>query len=493
MLEKVIELTNLYIEKKPKKERKKYGQFFTSAETARFMVSLYDTPNGKNTISILDAGAGSGILACALIEWLEQFADVKEIDLVCYETDESILELLKENLEYCKRNSIQKINYNIRAENYILSQDFNEKKAGNSTSVKYDYVIGNPPYMKLPKDAPEAKAMPEVCYGAPNMYFIFASMGLYNLKENGEMVYIIPRSWTSGAYFKRFRQYFLTEGKLEYIHLFVSRNSVFDKEDVLQETIIIKVRKTRNKPEKIRITSSKSNKDFNDSTSLTVPYDLVVAGKDYYVYLITNEKELFVIKQLHHFNKTLPELGVRMKTGLTVDFRNRDILRNEEEKGAIPLFYSQHIKQGKIQFPIKKENEYVITEKKGLLQDNKNYLFVKRFTAKEEPRRLQCGIYLAKNYPQYTKISTQNKINFIDGLFEEMSECMVYGLYVLFNSTLYDEYYRILNGSTQVNATEINSMPVPDVKSVQEMGRKLMKSKDLSERNCDLILEGYCG
>ena len=493
MLEKVIELTNLYIEKKPKKERKKYGQFFTSAETARFMVSLYDTPNGKNTISILDAGAGSGILACALIEWLEQFADVKEIDLVCYETDESILELLKENLEYCKRNSIQKINYNIRAENYILSQDFSEKKAGNSTSVKYDYVIGNPPYMKLPKDAPEAKAMPEVCYGAPNMYFIFASMGLYNLKENGEMVYIIPRSWTSGAYFKRFRQYFLTEGKLEYIHLFVSRNSVFDKEDVLQETIIIKVRKTRNKPEKIRITSSKSNKDFNDSTSLTVPYDLVVAGKDYYVYLITNEKELFVIKQLHHFNKTLPELGVRMKTGLTVDFRNRDILRNEEEKGAIPLFYSQHIKQGKIQFPIKKENEYVITEKKGLLQDNKNYLFVKRFTAKEEPRRLQCGIYLAKNYPQYTKISTQNKINFIDGLFEEMSECMVYGLYVLFNSTLYDEYYRILNGSTQVNATEINSMPVPDVKSVQEMGRKLMKSKDLSERNCDLILEGYCG
>ena len=48
----------------------------------------------------------------------------------------------------------------------------------------------------------------------------------------------IPRSWTSGAYFKRFRKYFLTEGKLEHIHLFVSRNKVFDKESVLQETII---------------------------------------------------------------------------------------------------------------------------------------------------------------------------------------------------------------------------------------------------------------
>lgn len=107
---------------------------------------------------------------------------------------------------------------------------------GNDNPRKYDFVIGNPPYMKIPKDAPEATAMPEVCYGAPNLYFIFASMGLFNLCEDGEMVYIIPRSWTSGAYFKRFREYFLTAGKLEHIHLFVSRSKVFDKESVLQET-----------------------------------------------------------------------------------------------------------------------------------------------------------------------------------------------------------------------------------------------------------------
>ena len=40
MLEKIIELTNEYIESMPKKERKKYGQFFTSMETARFMAGL---------------------------------------------------------------------------------------------------------------------------------------------------------------------------------------------------------------------------------------------------------------------------------------------------------------------------------------------------------------------------------------------------------------------------------------------------------------------
>lgn len=379
--------------------------------------------------------------------------------------------------------------------NYILSQhlDFNHMLEGNPEPKKYDFVIGNPPYIKISKGAPEAQAMSKVCYGTPNMYFIFASMGLFNLKKSGQMVYIIPRSWTSGAYFKRFREYFLTEGKLEHIHLFVSRNKVFDKEDVLQETIIVKVKKIQDEVETVTITSSKSNKDFKDITTLTVPYKLVVSDKDFYVYLVTNKNEVDVLKKLHKFNKTLPDIGLKMKTGLIVDFRNQDILRDKEEEGTIPLFYSQHIKQGKVQFPIQKEQEYVVTDQHGLMQDNKNYLFVKRFTAKEEPRRLQCGVYLAKNFPQYEKISTQNKINFIDGLQTEMSEYLVYGLYVLFNSKLYDKYYRILNGSTQVNSTEINTMPVPDLDCIQEMGRKIIKSKDFSETNCDMILEEYYG
>ena len=123
-----------------------------------------------------------------------------------------------------------------------------------------------------------------------------------------------------------------------------------------------------------------------------MPYSLVVSGKDYYVYLVTDEEEVSVLKRLHQFNRTLPDIGVKMKTGLMVDFRSRDMLRDKEEDGAIPLFYSQHIKQGKVQFPIQKEHEYVVTDQCGLMQDNKNYLFVKRFTAKEESRRLQCGI-----------------------------------------------------------------------------------------------------
>lgn len=495
MLERVVAVTNEYIEKMPKSERKGYGQFFTSMETARFMAGMYDLSNVNGRISVLDAGAGSGILSCALLQRLNGVEQVDEINLVCYETDEKILPILQENLEHCQKSSHKRFHFEVRTENYILAQgaDFSNLIGGANNLQKYDLVIGNPPYMKIGRNAPEALAMPSVCYGAPNLYFLFAAMGMFNLKEQGEMVYIIPRSWTSGAYFKRFREYILKEGKLCHIHLFSSRNKVFSQEQVLQETMIVKFRKTNAQPEQVRITSSESNGDFDDIDAMDVPYSLVVAGDDLYVYLIKDKEELAVLQRLQGFRKTLPQIGLKMKTGLTVDFRNRELLRNTEEKGTVPLFYAQHLRNGQVDFPIHKENEYVLTDKAGLVQENKNYLFVKRFSAKEEPRRLQCSVYLARKFPQYNKISTQNKLNFVDAVAGEMSECLLYGLYVIFNSTVYDKYYRILNGSTQVNSTEINAMPVPELAEIQDMGRKLLKSQDYSEANCDTILEGYCG
>ena len=33
-----------------------------------------------------------------------------------------------------------------------------------------------------------------------------------------------------------------------------------------------------------------------------MPYNLVVSGKDYYVYLVTNEEEVQVLEQLHKFD-----------------------------------------------------------------------------------------------------------------------------------------------------------------------------------------------
>lgn len=483
MLEYVIQKTMSYLDMMPKAKRKNIGQFFTSIETARFMASLFVIPQ-KAHLNILDPGTGSGILTAALAERLAQEEGLERVTLTCYETEPAILDLLKENLAYLQAAVPFRLEYTIRTDNYITSQ--------HPPASFADIIIGNPPYLKINRQSPEALAMPHVVHGAPNLYFLFAARSIENLRDKGQMVYIIPRSWTSGAYFKAFRHFLFENAALQHMHLFISRDKVFEQESVLQETMIIKVQKAVPMPRYIQITSTKSTHDFEDLQMQTVPSKFVVKQDDNrYVYLITKSDDIKVLERLSLFPYTLPDLQMKMKTGLTVDFRERTHLFDEPGEGHVPMFFAQHLKDGRILFPIGKHGEYLDTSKQSLLQPNENYLFVKRFTAKEEPRRLQCSIYLQKDFPGYQEISTQNKLNFITGIKEPLSVSLVYGLYCLFNSTLYDRYYRTLNGSTQVNSTEVNTMPMPSRECIAYLGQRLLELQSLSEEACNQILEEY--
>jgi adenine-specific DNA-methyltransferase len=470
------------VESIPKKERKKYGQFFTSQKTAEFMASLFTIDFSKPELRLLDAGAGTGLLTTALVERLRDCGYKGQIYAVCYENDPKVLPTLAENLENLKKSL--DIKYEIRIDNYLTSQNFVCADFFKKEAEEFDMIIGNPPYLKIAKDAPEALAMPEVCYGAPNLYFLFWAMGINNLKDGEEMVYIIPRSWTSGAYFERFRKFLFRHCVITNIHIFGSRDKVFDGESVLQETMIIKVKKTKEKPQYVKMSSSETS-DFADIKYYDVDYNTIVAPNQF-VFLVTSQEEAEILSRVNSQSNTLESDDLRMRTGLIVDFRTREVLRDNDEDGSFPLFYSHHIRNGRVQWPAGREAEYIVTDKSGYLQENTDYLFVKRFTSKEEKRRLQCGIYLKADHSEYKYISTQNKINYIKCDTPEMA----YGLFVLLNSTLYDAYYRILNGSTQVNSTEINLMPVPSKDAIREMGRELI-GMELTEQNCDKIVNRW--
>ena len=73
---------------------------------------------------------------------------------------------------------------------------------------------------------------------------------------------------------------------------------------------------------------------------------------------------------------------------------------------------------------------------------------------------------------------------------DKLSREEICGLHVVFNSTIYDEYYRILNGSTQVNANEINNIPIPSRQEIRQFGIKVLAKKDFSVKACDEILMG---
>lgn len=474
--------TEAFVASIPKGERKKYGQFFTSRKTAEFMAALFTIDYSKEELRLLDAGAGTGLLTTALVERIRRDGYKGTISVVCYENDLKVLPALAENLEGLKAQ--HGVNYELRIDNYLTSQNFSGTDMYKGEVELYDLIIGNPPYLKISREASEAKAMPAVCHGAPNLYFLFWAMGIRNMRDNAELVYIIPRSWTSGAYFERFRKYLFKHCVITDIHIFGSRNKVFDGESVLQETMIVKVRKTNVKPVQIHMSSSVTS-EFADIRHYDVDYDTVVAPNNF-VFLVTSVEEAKILTRVNNLSHTLDADNLRMRTGIIVDFRTRDVLRDNDEDGSFPLIYSQHIKDGRVTWPVGREAEYIVTDKKSYLQENTDYLFVKRFTAKEEKRRLQCGIYLKAEHSKYRYISTQNKINYIKCDNPELA----YGLYVILNSSLYDAYYRILNGSTQVNSTEINLIPVPSKEDIQKMGRELI-GRELTEQNCDSIIDKW--
>lgn len=120
MIDYVFQSTTEYIDRMPKSLRKKYGQFFTSPETAAFMSNLFTIPH-QDTISVLDPGAGFGILSVALIERLQNEPSISRVNVVCYENDPNILELLQSNLDWACKHSNKTVSFQIITDNYILS------------------------------------------------------------------------------------------------------------------------------------------------------------------------------------------------------------------------------------------------------------------------------------------------------------------------------------------------------------------------------------
>lgn len=253
MIKEILANTQIYIANNSKDERKEKGQFFTSVETARYMANGV---KAEAALSILDMGAGTGILSATVVEKLLRSKKTKSISITMYENDRNIMPVLNSNIEIMQKTCAKKgvlFNIDVKQENFILSnKHYWEKKK----SEHYDVVISNPPYKKINKDSNESTAMIDIVYGQPNIYGLFMAMGLNLLKEKGIYITIVPRSWTSGLYFKALRKYLLKNLNIKKMHLFVSRDKVFKEETVLQETMIIFGRKSKRQGPKITIATS---------------------------------------------------------------------------------------------------------------------------------------------------------------------------------------------------------------------------------------------
>lgn len=484
-------LSDWYLRRHARVYRKERGQYFTPKRIAEFMVRLFDEFGNNKHLRILDPGAGIGIFESALCERVRLRNSKISMSFDLYENSEEVLPLLELNMKMCEENMAQdrlNISYRIMRENFILTHtkhSVNEADGwGQHHSYQYDLVICNPPYYKLKKGSAEGVAMREIFKGHSNMYVLFMAMATNLLREGGQLVFLTPRSYCSGVYFKDFRKWFFHQITPIKLHVFESRR-VLEKDSVLQEMMLLKGIKGRGQTPTVEISTSMSEPGLGkELAQRRVPIKKVVVqiGDDIIMRIPISDTDEMIGEEVDRLPFTLASLGLRTSTGPLVPFRAKESLFNsgDTEVGFAPLIWMENIKDGKVIWPLansRKPKAVRIAESTERLRiPNGNYVMVKRFSTKEGKRRINAGVFL-EHWLNAQSISIENHVNYVYKVGVKMTEDEVYGLTEILNSRLYNRYFQVSNGSTQVDASAINSIPLPSLDVIAMIGRLAKKAK----------------
>lgn len=480
-------------------QRAERGQFFTPPSVAQLMASMF--AKRPEIMNVLDPGAGVGSLTAALVvELCKRKQKPKLISITAYEIEPLLTEYLKSTFELsstlCK-------NVGIEFKDEIFQEDFVAAGVAmvnndlfSSKRKRFNCVIMNPPYHKINSKSKERKLLRRVNIETSNIYVAFLWLSIKLLESDGELVAITPRSFCNGPYFRVFRQAFFKTMTLRRIHIFESRSKAFGEDDVLQENIIINaVKSTDNTSQKVIISSSIGPED-EFPTLREVSHDEVVnpEDQDAIIHIVPDESGKNVGDQMEEFDCSLKDLDLKVSTGRVVDFRVKDLLRKESSKESVPLIYPSHFSQGFIKWPIlnfkKPDSIARAAKQRGLLLPAGYYVLVKRFSSKEEPRRIVAAVYDPNRIPN-DMVGFENHTNYYHRNNQGMPVAMAKGLAVFLNSTIVDQYFRQFSGHTQVNATDLRKLKYPSKEKLQALGSKVSNTFPTQDELDRLVREEF--
>lgn len=498
MLNLAVRNTRKLIREKSKTENVRLGRLFTKKKTAEWMANMME-PTGNETVSILDPGAGTGILSAAAVERACKMGGVKQIELTCYENDPALLPMLENNLlrirKKCRHDYGIKLVYAIRNDNFVLAmRDVSLQTLFAPEESEYDYVITNPPKELCHKDSPEAGCLPEILAGSIDLSFLFAALSTCVLRDGGQLIALLPSTVATATSLSKYRRYMAGVAAVERVHLFLNRARSEKQTDSLRKNLVIKYVKGRKKPEHVRISTCHGDEVSDDLRILPpLPYDFVVRGECGSLLLPKSRRELDILYFVNGLPATLASHGLKLKNGLTLESRYPTMVRDIPEPGTVPLIHPRALLDGQVSLARNKKSAYLIPTIPSLVQKNRNMLLIKRIPSKAEGRHLVCSVYLASQFPRYKYISTHNKLLYIDYADEsrEMSAQFLHGLYALLSSTLYENYFSILSTAKQVSISDYADVPLPEERIITAIGANLMMARTFSLRACDALTNSF--
>ncbi len=452
-----------------------------------------------DVVRLLDAGAGAGALTAAFVARLCGRKDgVRAVAATLFELDPLIQDALSKTMQDCERRCAQagiRFTFKVHKTDFIWEMATQVAKDLFSTPPPaFDAAIANPPYRKIGVDSPERRHLRHAGIETSNLYTGFIALIQRLLVPGGQLVGITPRSFCNGPYFRNFRDDFLDNVEVHRLHVFESRDAAFRDDSVLQENIIFHAVIGRKQPGEIIISSS-SGENGDVVARKKVSFDEIVHphDKEKFIHIPSASGHAAAKKAMDGLHSSLASLGLSVSTGRVVDFRLKSALRQEPEQGTVPLLYPCHFNSGTVHWPkpeSRKPNAILNNdETRPWLVPSGVYLLTKRFTSKEERRRLVACLFDPEVVPAEW-LGFENHLNYFHSNGHGLNRRLASGLFAFLNSTVVDQYFRRFSGHTQVNATDLRALAYPDRQTLQVMGTEI-KSLDLTQNEIDALVEKH--
>jgi adenine-specific DNA-methyltransferase len=476
-------------------QQKVLGQFLTPPHVADLMAGMFRLQ--RKHIRLLDAGAGMGILSSAFVRrQLLRKTPPKQIAITAYELDKELISGIEETFEACRAACEDK---GVEFSAIIRNADFIAEGAKmirrdlfSSAPQTYDAAIVNPPYGKLSTTSAGYRLLRAVNVETTNLYTAFLNLIIELLSPQGELVAITPRSFCNGPYFKPFRRRLLIEMSLRRIHVFESRTAAFKHDNVLQENVVLHAVKQAQQPRAIRISQS-SGGAADAIHSRVFPANEIVSPRDneVFIHIPISSQDIAVRNQVSGLRSDLSTLGLTISTGRVVDFRARVFLRQQADGGTCPLIYPCHFDGLFVAWPkerTRKPNAILDDDRtRTLIVPAGVYVLTKRFTSKEERRRVVACIYDPRRV-EGRHVGFENHLNYIHASGKGLDMVLAKGLWAYLNSSALDLYFRQFNGHTQVNATDLRNVRFPTREQLFRIGNHIGEAS-LEQKDIDQILE----
>ena len=225
-------------------------------------------------------------------------------------------------------------------------------------TIKYDLIIGNPPYYVLKKSQVNTYYY-KYFTGRPNIFILFIIKSLELLNDNGILSFVLPKSFLNCLYYNNTRQHINDNFKiLNIVECSNDNNKYIETE---QDTIILIIQKQINTlPGSINnkihnsqyilytnnmITDTTAITALTDTTAITAitdNNDIIELSKSSNIYCIfTTHINNIKIKDLYKNSKSLAMLGFKVSVGTVVWNQCKTILT--DDSNSTRLIYSSDI------------------------------------------------------------------------------------------------------------------------------------------------------